>query len=150
MATFLKNINMISRSYTLFADGELGKISPLKGYHAKYLLAVCNNPAIPQDKLAENLFVHKSNVARQIAQLEKLGLVRRITDPMDRRVSLVHPTDEGEEIVEKIRAINGRWREIICEGFSEEEKDVLYGLTERMYKNAVKFMYGGGSDDKDA
>lgn len=140
MASFLKNINMVSRSATLFGDTELSKASPLKGYQSKYLLTVCSNPGVSQDDLARMLFVHKSNVARQIAQLEAEGYVVRREDPSDRRISRVFPTAAAEEILPVIRGVNARWREVICEGFSEEEKKTLYDLTERLYKNAVKYM----------
>lgn len=141
MATFLKNINMVSRSATFYCDAEISKTAPIKGYHAKYLLSVFNNPGISQEALAKQLFVHKSNVARQIARLEEDGFVER-REGADRRVSLVYITEKGREIVKTIRSINARWREVICEGFSEEEKKTLLSLTERLYLNAVKYMEG--------
>lgn len=140
MATFLKNINMTSRAWTLFLDGQMAKISTLNGYHAKYVLAVCNNPGISQDALAAILFVHKSNVARQLARLEGEGYTLRKPDPNDRRVSLVYPTQKAMELFPKIREMNARWREVITEGFSEEEGRLLQTLTDRMYQNAERFM----------
>ena len=142
MATFLKNINMVSRSATMYSDGEISKISPLKGYHAKYILTLCANPGVSQDQLAKTLFLNKSNVARQLTVLEELGYIERHPDPYDRRVSLVFPTDKADEILPAIRSINARWREVITEGFTEGEKEELLRLTQRLYENAMKYMEG--------
>ena len=139
MATFLKNINMVARSATQFSEEQLSKVSDLKGYHSKYILTVCANPGVSQDALARAIFVNKSNVARQTVALEEMGYVER-RQGEDKRVSLVYPTQKALEILPVIRGINAKWREVITEGFSEEEKQVLLSLTERLYKNAVKFM----------
>ena len=139
MATFLKNINMVSRSATQYSEERLSDVSDLKGYHTKYILTVCNNPGVSQDSLARILFVNKSNVARQLSVLEELGYVERRAGE-DRRVSLVYPTEKAFAARETIRKINAEWREVICEGFSDEEKELLLRLTERLYRNAVKYM----------
>lgn len=140
MASFLKNINMVARSATLFSDEEISKVSSLKGYQNKYILNVCSNPGVTQDELAKIMFVNKSSVARQLSALEDLGYIERREDPFDKRATRVFPTDKAEEIRNTIRDINARWREVICEGFSEEEKEELLNLTSRLYDNAVKYM----------
>lgn len=139
MASFLKNINMVARSATQYSESRLSEISELKGYQAKYILNVCSNPGISQDALAKIMFVNKSNVARQLAALEESGYVER-KQGEDKRVSLVYPTEKAEKILPVIRGVNAKWREVITEGFSEEEKELLVSLTERLYKNAVKYM----------
>ena len=139
MATFLKNIKMVARSATQFSEEQLAKVSDLKGYHTKYILNVCANPGVSQDALAKAIFVNKSNVARQTVALEEMGYIERRHGD-DKRVSLVYPTRKALEILPVIRGINARWREVITEGFSDEEKKILLSLTERLYNNAVKYM----------
>ncbi|MEV4556029.1 MarR family transcriptional regulator [Kitasatospora sp. NPDC049285] len=48
--------------------------------------------------------VGKATVSRQIKAIEELGLLRRETDPLDRRASLVSLTAEGEERFVRARA----------------------------------------------
>lgn len=139
MATFLKNINMVARSATQYSESRLSEICDLKGYQAKYILNVCSNPGISQDALAKIMFVNKSNVARQIAALEEQGYVER-KQGEDKRVSLVYPTKKANEILPVIRSVNAKWREVITDGFTEEEKELLLSLTDRLYKNAIKYM----------
>ena len=138
MATFLKNINMVSRSATQFCDERLSKISDLKGYHAKYLLSICANPGVSQDALARILFVNKSNVARQLSVLESGGYVER-RQGADKRVSLVYPTAKAVETVLVIKEVYAQWRKIITQDFTEEEKEALLALTDKLYANAVRY-----------
>jgi DNA-binding MarR family transcriptional regulator len=46
-------------------------------------------------EIADRLQVVQPHVTRQVQQLERRGLVRRIGDPNDRRVSMIEPTAEG-------------------------------------------------------
>ncbi|MCD8306937.1 MAG: MarR family transcriptional regulator [Clostridia bacterium] len=143
MATFLKNINMISGSASKFLEQELPP--QVRGWQSRYILCVCGTPGITQDGIAKDLFVNKSNVSRQVASLEEAGIFRREDDGQDSRVFHVYPTEKGMELYEVIRAANARWREIITEGLSPEEKDELFRLTSVLYENAVKYMDGGGT-----
>ncbi|MCD8295644.1 MAG: MarR family transcriptional regulator [Clostridia bacterium] len=142
MATFLKNINMISGSAAKFLEQELPP--EVRGWQSKYVLCVCGNPGITQDGIAKEIFVNKSNVSRQVSALEDAGLFRREPDEQDSRVSHVYPTEKCLEFREAIREANARWREIITEGLSPEEKEELFRLTSVLYENAEKYMNGGG------
>ncbi|NUW46145.1 MarR family winged helix-turn-helix transcriptional regulator [Nonomuraea rhodomycinica] len=46
-------------------------------------------------EIAEKMQLVQPHVTRQVQQLERRGLVRRIGDPNDRRVSYIEPTDKG-------------------------------------------------------
>ena len=49
--------------------------------------------------LAEHRVVDTSVVSRQIAQLQKVGLVNRRPSPSDGRVALISPTERGIEVL---------------------------------------------------
>jgi DNA-binding MarR family transcriptional regulator len=59
---------------------------------------VDNEPTCASD-VVERLGVDKGSVSRQVAHLEKLGLVRRSCDPSDRRVQTLALTIEGKSRV---------------------------------------------------
>ena len=138
MSTFLNNISMVSRSATQYTENSLSDIGDLKGYQAKYILILCQSPGISQDTIARLLFVNKSNVARQVAALEELGYLER-RQGEDRRISLVYPTQKAEALAPVLKNINSRWQEIITEGFTDEEKELLLSLTERLRANAARY-----------
>jgi len=56
--------------------------------------------------LATHQLVDPSVVSRQVASLEKRGLVARRTDPDDGRASLVSLTDAGREKVAEVRRLH--------------------------------------------
>lgn len=114
----------------------------ISGFHCKYVLTVCNNQGLSQDKIAKLMFVNKSNVARQLGYLEEKGYIERRQSGEDKRVYLVYPTRKALALLPRIRRANEEWRESITQGFSEEEKRVLLNLTERLYANAEKYLGG--------
>ncbi|GII84642.1 MarR family transcriptional regulator [Sphaerisporangium siamense] len=52
-------------------------------------------------EIAEQTQLVQPHVTRQVQQLERHGLVRRIGDPNDRRVSFIEPTDEGKAAADR-------------------------------------------------
>jgi DNA-binding MarR family transcriptional regulator len=139
MAGFMKNITLVSQSAALYREQNL-KVEGITGYQAKYLLAILKEEGISQDKLAKSLFVNKSNVARQLSLLENGGYVKRVQSEDDKRAMQVYLTDSGRELCVKIREINTRWRQVVLDGFSEEETDIICALLERMVDNAKGYM----------
>ncbi len=139
VATFLKNINAVSRASTQFLDETLSG-RDVKGFQCKYILTVCNNAGVSQDKIAKLMFVNKSNVARQLGDLEERGYIERRQSEEDKRILLVYPTEKAIEFLPEIRAANARWRSLITSGFTDEEKEALFLLTDKLYKNAAAYL----------
>ncbi|MEU8587589.1 MarR family transcriptional regulator [Streptomyces sp. NPDC048664] len=54
--------------------------------------------------LAPLVGVDRSGVTRRASRLEDAGLIRRETDPADRRAYLLVLTEQGERVVEELRA----------------------------------------------
>ncbi|MBC2873666.1 MULTISPECIES: MarR family winged helix-turn-helix transcriptional regulator [Streptomyces] len=54
--------------------------------------------------LATHYLLDKSTVSRQVAGLERLGLVERRADPDDQRVQVLHLTDRGTEVLDQVAA----------------------------------------------
>ncbi|MDF6020036.1 MarR family winged helix-turn-helix transcriptional regulator [Streptomyces sp. JH34] len=54
--------------------------------------------------LAAHYMLDKSTVSRQVATLEKLGLVERRPDPDDQRIQVLHPTAAGTEALASTQA----------------------------------------------
>jgi DNA-binding MarR family transcriptional regulator len=52
--------------------------------------------------LAAHYALDKSTVSRQVAALERDGLVERRLDPADHRVQVLHLTDAGREILAEV------------------------------------------------
>ncbi|WP_406063712.1 MarR family transcriptional regulator [Streptomyces sp. NBC_01077] len=102
------------------------------------VLAQLNGP-LPMRALATLLVCDASNVTGIIDRLEARSLVRREPDPSDRRVKNVVATDEGRDIIRRVReemqATSGA-----LDTLDADETTTLYALLARlrpgMEKNA--------------
>ena len=52
--------------------------------------------------LAAHYALDKSTVSRQVAALERAGLIARRQDPDDHRVQVLHPTEAGADILAQV------------------------------------------------
>jgi DNA-binding MarR family transcriptional regulator len=110
----------------------------LRGSQLPYLLAVCRLPGATQDTIAGDLGVDKSNIARQMSELESLGYVTRRHDENDRRRIFVEPTDRAyDSLPTLVEAVSDCQRELM-RGMSSEEQELLGELMTRVAKNAAR------------
>lgn len=139
MAKFMKNINLVSRSAEVFREEKL-KDCGIRGCQSKYVLVIAQNPGVSQEDISRNLFINKSNVARQISLLEEEGFVRKVGNDKDRRAVHLYPTQKLLETLPRVKEVLAEWRSLVTEGFTEEEKEELQRLSEKMVENARKYM----------
>ena len=138
MSSLMRSINQISRCASLFRADRL-KGGDITACHHAYFMTLSHHPGISQEELAKHICVNKSGVARQLAQLEELGYVRRQPDAKDKRVLLVYPTEKMEEAMPKIRGIAADWNGYLAECLSEEEKETFLSLVERLSERAKEY-----------
>ncbi|MCB5165778.1 MarR family transcriptional regulator [Streptomyces bambusae] len=94
------------------------------------VLAQLNGP-LPMRGLATLLVCDASNVTGIVDRLEARGLVRREPDPADRRVKNVVATDEGREVIRRVREEMQATHSAL-DTLDEAESTALYGLLERL------------------
>ncbi|MFQ7233956.1 MAG: MarR family winged helix-turn-helix transcriptional regulator [Enterococcus hulanensis] len=142
MDSFVKMVNRISRLSALYREKEFKKLGLGEMHHA-YILSVCAEPGISQEELACRIFINKSNVARQLAQLEQKGFVIRQSDQKDARRLRIFPTDKSLALETEIRSILANWNQtLLAEIPAEQQEAVLSGLQTIMEKAETE-MCGG-------
>lgn len=124
MELLMRYISRISRLADLYRSDKLEEYG-LNGTHHSYILNLCRNPGISQEKLAQMIFVDKSNVARQLAVLEQKGYVTRSASTADRRQMLVFPTEKALQVYPVVMVVLRDWNAAILEDFTEEEQQAL-------------------------
>ena len=83
-------------------------------------------------ELARRLAVTTSGIARQLAPLERIGLVTRESNPTDARLALVVLTARGAEVADEAAATGEEAaREALARLWSPEERAALGGLLGR-------------------
>ena len=139
MPSFTHSLNIIDRCTQMERSAVLKELGVCGG-QVPYLLRLCRCPGISQEELARALYFNKSTVTRQIAALERQGLVRRELSPEDRRRQLVYPTERALEIAPKIRKLVCGWNDYLLADLTEEERLQLQALMERVSQRARDYI----------
>lgn len=82
--------------------------------------------------LAARAGVDLSVVSRQVAELERRGLLARRPDPRDGRASLIHLTDAGAAALAATRSARTEWAAGALDGWDEADARRLGELLERL------------------
>lgn len=139
MSQIIRDITEIARCGAQYRTEVLAPLG-LKSCHASYLLEICANPGISQDKLAARICINKSNVARQAAILEEDGFLIRTPSTQDKRIMQLYPTEKTLEILPQISPILRQWEACLTADLSDEERAILEKVLERMKDKAAEWM----------
>lgn len=139
MLIFTKAINTIARCTMQYRSEELGN-EDISGPQATYLIHISHTPGISQDALAKNIYVNKSNVTRQLINLEENGFIIRKPNDEDQRMFEVYPTEKTTKLMPKIFDVFKTWNDHLTIGLSKEEKEVFFKLLKKVEKNAIDFI----------
>ena len=142
MLAFMKNITQIARCAEQYRADQLASLG-LSGCQYSYILNVCREPGISQEKLAKQICINKSNVARQLAQLEESGFVYRKKGEKDKRVVAVYPTQKAQEAYPQVRKVLRQWSQYITQEIEEEKKEELFLMLEKMKVKAAQYLETG-------
>ena len=88
-------------------------------------------------EIAERMQVVGPHVTRQVQELERRGLVRRVADPYDRRASLIEPTEQGASATDRYSAsIIGWFTEAIAD-WPDRDRNELGRLLGMLAKDVI-------------
>ncbi|MGW5333319.1 MarR family winged helix-turn-helix transcriptional regulator [Streptomyces bauhiniae] len=73
-------------------------------------------------EIAERMQVVGPHVTRQVQSLERRGLVHRVSDPHDRRASLIEPTQEGTEAAHRYASSLVGWFAEAIAGWTDADR----------------------------
>ncbi|MGX8795987.1 MarR family winged helix-turn-helix transcriptional regulator [Fusibacter sp. JL298sf-3] len=135
MIPIMKYINQSARCGVLYRNEVFKDIGILDHQHA-YILHICAAPGIRQDILAKKVYVNKSNVARQLAQLEKRGLVYREVSHDNRRHMCVYPTEKCLAIHPLVKSRLADWHRHLVSDLTDSEQQVLSELLSKVAEKA--------------
>ena len=95
----------IVRAEELIRQSNDRALRPHRLTHARHealaLLYFSRNGEMPLGKLSQRLLVHPTSVTSTIDALERLGLVKRVAHPTDRRATLARITPQGRRAIEQ-------------------------------------------------
>ncbi|CZQ99994.1 helix turn helix multiple antibiotic resistance protein [Trichococcus palustris] len=134
MAEILREIGMIARALDSIANIEFKEYNLTRGQYL-YLIRICENPGIIQEKLAEMIKVDRTTTSRALKKLEANGFIEKKADSTNRKIKHIFPTEKGKEIFPNISRENEHSNGVALQGFSNEEAQRLFDLLRRVRKN---------------
>ncbi|SDX99926.1 DNA-binding transcriptional regulator, MarR family [Evansella caseinilytica] len=134
MKDILREIGMIARALDSISNIEFKEHDLTKGQYL-YLVRICENPGIIQEKLAEMIKVDRTTTARAIKKLEIKGLVERRDDDHNKKIKKLFPTEKGKKVFPFIKRENDHSNRVALAGFSEKEVETIFHLLQRVRKN---------------
>lgn len=103
-----------------------------------FLDRIARQPGIAVTQLAQTAAFDNGTCARAVRKLEAEGYVRIEPDEADGRVKRLYATEKAGPVVERIREMKKRWRALITDGFTEEEKELASVCLRRLSENAAR------------
>lgn len=134
MEEILREIGMIARALDSISNIEFKEYDLTKGQYL-YLVRICENPGIIQEKLAEMIKVDRTTASRAIKKLEKNGFIERREDKYNKKIKKIFPTMKGENVYPKIKRENDHSNSVALAGFTEREVEIISHLLQRVRKN---------------
>ncbi|QNG61629.1 MarR family transcriptional regulator [Bacillus sp. PAMC26568] len=137
MKEILREIGMIARALDSISNIEFKEYDLTKGQYL-YLVRICENPGIIQEKLAEMIKIDRTTAARAIKKLEINGFIEKKEDKHNKKIKKLFPTEKGKNVFPFIKRENDYSNLVALEGFSEREVETIFNLLQRVRKNIEK------------
>ena len=100
--------------------------------HVGLLRMISASEGASQQELGERMGVVPSRMVSFVDDLEDRGLVERGRNPKDRRAYALHLTEKGAKMLRQAMLISVEHNEEICAPLSQDERDVLAQLLDRL------------------
>lgn len=127
-------LNSTIRHYHLRTHELLEAIGLYPG-QPRVLHALWKKDGLNQKEIGKELNIKPSTVTVMINRMEKAGLVKRMQDINDLRVSKVYLEQKGIDLKDDIIEVGRKVNEEIFAGFSEEEKASMEVFLKRINDN---------------
>ncbi|AWI35750.1 MarR family transcriptional regulator [Bacillus safensis FO-36b] len=137
MKEILREIGVIARALDSISNIEFKEYDLTKGQYL-YLVRICEEPGIIQEKLAEMIKVDRTTAARAIKKLELHGFIEKKDDRVNKKIKKLFPTEKGKTVYPMIKREHDYSNQVALSGFSEEEAEQIYEYLLRVRKNIEK------------
>ncbi|ANY65843.1 MarR family transcriptional regulator [Paenibacillus sp. BIHB 4019] len=134
MKDILREIGMIARALDSISNIEFKQFDLTKGQYL-YVVRICENPGIIQEKLAEMIKVDRTTAARAIQRLEEQGFIMKKEDDSNKKIKKLFPTEKGDAVYPFLKREGEHSNAVALAGFSSEEADNILQLLQRVRKN---------------
>jgi len=129
-----------ARASTRYYQAHLAELD-LTTRQAAAILALVEAPGVTLGALADSLRADQATASAVVDRLLAADLVKRETDPADRRRARLHPTDKALQIAERLdvarRGTEAMIEEALGQATARKLKKVLARLSEQLEREAL-------------
>jgi MarR family transcriptional regulator for hemolysin len=125
-----------------FKDLNIGRAE------APYIKMINHSSPIKMNTLISNVVFHKSHTTRAINQMVKDGLITKEKDPEDMRSYIITITKKGKTVADHVQQILEEWEELINSALSQEEREQLEVMREKVYIKLKDYFEEGDNDEE--
>ncbi|HAO6014532.1 TPA: winged helix-turn-helix transcriptional regulator [Listeria monocytogenes] len=134
MKDILRDIGVIARALDSISNIEFKELNLAKGQFI-YLVRICENQGIIQEKLVDILKIDRTTTSRAIKKLEKNGLIIKKQDKNNKKNKLLFPTEKGQQLYPLIIRENEYSNAVALKGFTEAEINMLADALKKVKEN---------------
>ncbi|MDS0524714.1 MarR family transcriptional regulator [Clostridium sp. SHJSY1] len=134
MKEILREIGNIYRCLDSLSNVEFKQFNLAKGQYS-YLVRICENPGIIQERVAEMLKVDRATASRAIQKLEQSEFIIKKGNPDNKKVLLLFPTEKGERLYKILHEEEMFSNKVALENLSDEEQKNLATLLKKIRTN---------------
>ncbi|MEK5333769.1 MULTISPECIES: MarR family winged helix-turn-helix transcriptional regulator [unclassified Lysinibacillus] len=134
MIEILREIGMIARCLDSISNIEFKELHLSKGQYL-YLVRICENPGIIQEKLSEMIKVDKTTVAHAVKKLEAQGFVEKKDDFENKKIKRLYPTKKGEDIYLLLKREEEHSDIVAHRGIDKEEAQAVLKTLKKIRRN---------------
>jgi DNA-binding MarR family transcriptional regulator len=111
---------------------------PLTDANLVALRTVERHGPIAASAVARRLDVDQSTASRQLRPLEEHGLIRRATDPDDRRVAWLTTTAKGRALLERVDEVVRNDFAVALDDWEPADRAALAALVDRLHRDLLR------------
>ena len=134
MAEILREIGMIARALDSISNIEFKELELTKGQYL-YLVRICENPGIIQEQLLDLIKVDRSTATRALQKLESNGFIEKHSDPDNKKIKKIHPTEKARQAYPFIIRENEHSNAVALDGFTDQEAAEIERYLRRIRQN---------------
>ena len=106
--------------------------------HFAILVSLYDGEGRSQDSLAMSRGFDKTMVAKSVVKLEEEDLIRRRTDPADKRVKRLYLTEKSRKLRPEMYRIGYGINELLLKNFNEKESEDVLEVLRKIAMNAAE------------
>lgn len=134
MREILREVGMIARCFESIANIEFKEYNLAKNQYI-YLVRICENPGIIQERVADMLKVDRSTASRAIEKLRVAGYILKAGDETNKKNIRLYPSETGKEVYAMLKNDEEYSNRVALNGLTSEEQETLLKLLQRIREN---------------